>query len=110
MSPKERIQSIAKEYIPVLARLLLLSSFLDDCWRIIFTYRERFAHVSGVYQMAPFAAHTFLVTMFALESVACVLVVARKRIGVACIFFATVLTIHFVMMVTRFFFYKTLFR
>lgn len=79
----DRILRHSKHYLPHLARLCLIATFLEDGLRMWFQWREQKDYVSLTWRCGDFLAHMFVVWNMVVQLVGCGMVLVRKYVYVA---------------------------
>lgn len=79
----DRILRHTKHYLPHIARLCLIATFLEDGLRMWFQWHEQKAYISHTWRCGEFLAHLFVFLNMALQIAACAMVLVRKYVHVA---------------------------
>ena len=74
----DRILRHSKHYLPHIARLCLIATFLEDGLRMWFQWQEQKDYISLTWRCGEFLAHTFVLLNMVLQLVGCGLVLVRK--------------------------------
>lgn len=74
----DRILRHSKHYLPHIARLCLIATFLEDGLRMWFQWTEQKDYVSLTWRCGEFLAHTFVLLNMVLQLVGCAMVLLRK--------------------------------
>jgi len=90
----ERAVLASKAVMPVVARLCLLSAFLEDGWRMYDQWGDQRDYVSEAWSCGPFPATLFVLFNLAGQVGGVALVLARRRITLACALLATVVVVQ----------------
>lgn len=99
-----------RDLLPIVARILLVSSYLEDCIRIIFRFDNRISHLTNLYGLSPTTSTFYWIFVLALDLVACSLILSRKRVPVGCCMLLCVLSMQVLLVLTRYMHLKVLFR
>ena len=73
----------SKNYLPHLARLCLISTFLDDAIRMWFQWTDQADYVNMTWHCGAFLANTFVLWNMVSQLVGCGMVLLRKMVAVA---------------------------
>ena len=73
----------SKSYIPHLARLCLISTFLDDAIRMWFQWTDQADYVNVTWRCGAFVANMFVLWNMVAQLVGCGMVLIRKMVPVA---------------------------
>ena len=74
----DRILRQSKHYLPHIARLCLIATFLEDGLRMWFQWTEQKDYVSLTWRCGEFLAHTFVLLNMVLQLAGCAMVLLRK--------------------------------
>ncbi|KAG9472626.1 surfeit locus protein 4-like [Eleutherodactylus coqui] len=76
---------LTKRYLPHVARLCLISTFLEDSLRMWLQWNDQRDYINGSWSCGVFLASLFVLTNMIGQLVGCVLVLARKFVPYACL-------------------------
>ena len=79
----DRVLRHSKHYLPHIARLCLVSTFLEDGLRRWFQWGEQQSYVNFTWGCGDILAHTFVLINMLLQISGCVMVLIRKYVPVA---------------------------
>ena len=74
----DRILRYSKNYLPHIARLCLIATFLEDGLRMWFQWREQKDYISLTWRCGEIIAHIFVLLNMVLQLVGCGLILVRK--------------------------------
>jgi hypothetical protein len=84
-----KIAKYSKNYLPQTARLLLLSTFIDDGYRMIADFTSQSTHIADLWQADVKLGNIFVLYNMIFQLVPCLMVLLRKHVNVACLFLFT---------------------
>ncbi len=79
----DRILRHSKHYLPHIARLCLVATFLEDGLRMWFQWREQKDYVSLTWRCGEFLAHLFVLFNMVGQIAGCAMVLVRKYVSAA---------------------------
>ena len=79
----DRVLRHSKHYLPHLARLCLIATFLEDGLRMWFQWSEQKDYVNLTWHCGELAAHAFVLVNMLLQVGGCVMVLVRRYVTVA---------------------------
>lgn len=79
----DRVLRYTKHYLPHIARLCLIATFLEDGLRMWFQWQEQKVYINSTWGCGEILAHLFVFANMALQIVACGMVLVRKYVQVA---------------------------
>lgn len=79
----DRILRHSKHYLPHIARLCLIATFLEDGLRMWFQWREQKDYVNLTWRCGEILAHAFVLINMVGQIVGCAMVLVRKYVPVA---------------------------
>lgn len=79
----DRFLRNSKHYLPHLARLCLVSTFLEDGLRMWFQWTEQKDYINLTWRCGEFLGHTFVVVNMVLQVAGCLMILIRKYVTVA---------------------------
>jgi uncharacterized membrane protein YphA (DoxX/SURF4 family) len=79
----DRFLRNSKHYLPHLARLCLVSTFLEDGLRMWFQWTEQKDYINLTWRCGEFLGHAFVVVNMLLQINGCLMILIRKYVNVA---------------------------
>lgn len=79
----DRVLRSSKVYLPHVARLCLISTFIEDGFRMWFQWQEQKDYITVTWGSGDFLAHLFVFLNMVLQLGGCVMVLVRKYVPVA---------------------------
>ena len=73
----------SKHYLPHLARLCLIATFLEDGLRMWFQWREQKDYINLTWRCGEFLGHMFVLVNMVFQLAGCVMVLIRRYVPVA---------------------------
>lgn len=73
----------SKHYLPHLARLCLIATFLEDGLRMWFQWREQKDYINLTWRCGEFLGHVFVLVNMVFQLAGCVMVLIRRYVPVA---------------------------
>lgn len=79
----DRVLRYSKHYLPSIARLCLIATFLEDGLRMWFQWGEQKDYIALTWRCGDFLAHMFVLVNMVAQIAGCGLVLARKFVQIA---------------------------
>ena len=79
----DRVLRHSKHYLPHVARLCLVATFLEDGLRMWFQWREQKDYINLTWRCGEFLAHMFVLVNFVGQLAGCAMVLIRKFVPIA---------------------------
>ena len=79
----DRVLRHSKHYLPHIARLCLVATFLEDGLRMWFQWKEQKDYINLTWRCGEFLAHIFVLVNMVGQLAGCGLVLARKFVPIA---------------------------
>jgi uncharacterized membrane protein YphA (DoxX/SURF4 family) len=94
MSLRIKVLKYGKNFLPHVARLCLVSTFIEDGLRMWMQWNEQREYIAYSWSCGTILATLFVIYNFLCQLVPCLLVLVRKQVNVACYFLFSVVILQ----------------
>jgi hypothetical protein len=100
----------ARDAVSLIARLLLLSCYIDDCCRLVFRRGFMMVQWTNYFGMSTSIANIYWAVGFGCEIIGCLLVLVRKRVPIGLSLLLFVHTVQILVTFLKFFYWVIVLR